>query len=223
MERAMKRKVTITGTGSASGGVYDSIRITGEAQLGGNIETETFLCTGNCQAGGDFRATSARIVGEMSVAGDYGGSRLKLLGNLNVGGSAKSSLMKSRGQLDVSGECEADDFQARGGFQIHGLLSADRVDIGMYGPCYAKEIGGSRIRIRRSRLMGLKMMFTRQGALEFSTETIEGDTVYVEHTKADVIRGNIVEVGPECEIGYIEYRQSLKKSKDSIVRDAKQL
>ncbi|GGE01842.1 cell shape determination protein CcmA [Paenibacillus nasutitermitis] len=216
-------KLKITGTGSASGGVFDSIRITGEAEIHGDTESDSLVCTGNSVISGSFTARSARMVGEIVVNGDLRASRLSLLGQLKITGNAKGGLFKIKGQLDVGGECEAEGFRIDGAFQINGLLSADQVEVGMYGPCYAKEVGGERIKVKRAKWQGIKELFTRAGAVQMRTETIEGDSVYVEYTKADVIRGNNVVIGPACDIGLVEYRSSLTLHKDSVAHDRRQI
>lgn len=44
---------------------------------------------------------------------------------------------------------------------------------------------------------------------ELRARTIEGDFIDLEYTIADVIRGNIVIVGPGCTIERIEYRDQI--------------
>jgi hypothetical protein len=38
---------------------------------------------------------------------------------------------------------------------------------------------------------------------------IEGDFIDLEYTTADIIRGNIVIIGPGCNVGRIEYRDQI--------------
>ena len=53
------------------------------------------------------------------------------------------------------------------------------------------------------------------GGLE--AELIEGDEIYLENTRADVVRGKQIEIGPHCKIGLIEYSESLKVHDNSDV------
>ena len=46
---------------------------------------------------------------------------------------------------------------------------------------------------------------------------IEGDEIYLENTRADVVRGKQIEIGPNCKIKLIEYSESLKVHDDSDV------
>ncbi|MCQ6562610.1 polymer-forming cytoskeletal protein [Paenibacillus mendelii] len=219
MVQATKRKVRITGSGQSSGGVYDSVHIMGEGQLFGETEADTFECMGNCVVKGNLKARNYRLQGEASIEGDMLANKLTALGQINVQGSVRGSRLHIRGQLEVGGSCGADSFQAKGGFTIQGLLSADRVEVSLYGPCAAQEIGGGRIDVRRSRVMGIKNWFSgKEGPLELTAESIEGDDIYIEHTHAEHVRGNHIIIGPGCRIGHVEYRQTLQKNKSAIVR-----
>ncbi|SFT16806.1 hypothetical protein [Paenibacillus sp. BC26] len=219
MMTGTRRKVRITGTGSTSGGYYESIRVLGEGQVLGSIESESLHSMGNLSVSGDLKVGLYRQVGETNVRGDIYGAQMHVLGELDAAGSIRSKSMKVRGQLAVRGECEAEYFDVRGGFQIHGLVSANVVEIRPWGPCHAKEIGGGRINVRRSKWGGMKQWFSKPRSMELNSELIEGENIYLEHTTADVVRGTNVTIGPGCRIGLIEYRKSLKVSKGSVVNE----
>ncbi|UVI31306.1 bactofilin [Paenibacillus spongiae] len=218
MDQVAKPKVRITGSGQSSGGVFDSIHIMGEGQLYGATEAESFKCMGNCIVKGNLKTGEYRLQGEGIVEGDMQVKQLKALGQLNVRGHVHGSTLKIHGHLEVDGGCGADSFQAKGGFTIQGLLSADQIDVSLFGPCVAREIGGGRIHVRRSRVLGIKRWFSGKGPMELTAESIEGDNIYIEHTHAERVRGNHVVIGPGCKIGRVEYRNTLKKSKSAIVR-----
>ncbi|MCL6576409.1 hypothetical protein [Kyrpidia sp.] len=42
-------------------------------------------------------------------------------------------------------------------------------------------------------------------------ETIEGDDIYLENTRARVVRGTRVQIGPGCQIGLLEYSEDFSK------------
>ncbi|REE85365.1 hypothetical protein A8990_11294 [Paenibacillus taihuensis] len=217
MATGVSRKVKITGSGSTSGGLFDSVRVMGEGQVLGTIESESVKSMGTLNVSGSLKAGQYQQIGETVVSGDLMGGYMNVLGQLSVSGRIRCRSMKLRGQLDVLGECEADDFDARGGFHIHGLLSGKVVDIRTWGPCKAKEIGGNRVTVRKSKWGGMKQWFSGKHPMELSAELIEGESIYLEHTTADVVRGNEVTIGPGCRIGLVEYRRSLKLSRDAEV------
>jgi hypothetical protein len=57
-------------------------------------------------------------------------------------------------------------------------------------------------------LAGLRLGRFATGSL--TAETIEGDTVDLEATEAQVVRGKVVRIGPGCRIGWVEYTDSLE-------------
>ncbi|WP_274648556.1 bactofilin [Paenibacillus humicola] len=211
------KSVTITGTGSVSGGLYQRVNILGEAELFGDIQCESFKCTGNSHSKGSMTARKYRLQGEASISGDLKAVELTSLGQIDVEGAVRGGKMTVRGQLSAGGSCEADRLTVKGAVSVGGLLSAEQLDISLYGPSEAKEIGVGTISVKRKAIQTIKQWFTPQGAAELRAGTIEGDTIYLEHTTADVVRGNRVELGPGCKIGLVEYRDVLKKSGSAAV------
>jgi hypothetical protein len=55
------------------------------------------------------------------------------------------------------------------------------------------------------------------------TDTIEGDDIYLEYVKAKVVRGNNIEIGPDCEIDLIEYKNTLKQHESSRVGNSRKV
>lgn len=47
---------------------------------------------------------------------------------------------------------------------------------------------------------------------------IEGDDIYLENTKADIVRGNKVKIGPGCQIGVVEYRDDFTHDSKALVK-----
>jgi len=212
------KNVTITGAGSVAGGAYGSVRIMGEAGVQGDLQCESFKCMGNFHADGSLIARRFRMQGDGAIDGRLEASELTALGQVQVGSSVRGGKMTVRGQLTAAGACEAERLIVKGAFSIGGLLNAESVEIRLYGPCEAKEIGCGRIDVRRNAIQTVKQWFKPQGAAALRTETIEGDDIYLEHTHADVVRGKRIELGPGCTVGLVEYSETLKRSKSATVR-----
>ncbi|MNG32826.1 hypothetical protein D3C84_1189280 [compost metagenome] len=56
-----------------------------------------------------------------------------------------------------------------------------------------------------------------------TSQTIEGDHIYLEYTTAEVVRGAHIKIGPGCEIGRIEYTEKLEQDKRSKVKHCEKL
>ncbi|QHT62918.1 hypothetical protein GXP70_25140 [Paenibacillus lycopersici] len=220
MHTAIKRNMKITGTGSTNGGSFENVRIMGEAEILGSLDSDSFRSMGTLNVTGTLEARHYRQVGETVIRGDLIGNQLDILGQLDITGAIRGRAVKLRGQLDVrGGDCEAYRFESRGGFAIHGRLSAGEVDIRTWGPCRAREIAGGRVVARQSKWGGLKQLFSGQGAMTLTAELIEGDYVYLENTTADIVRGTNVTIGPGCSIGRVEYSKQLRRIGGSQVNE----
>jgi len=179
----------------------------------------------------DKRSASLSGAGKLS-GGDYNANvkELKCSGSYRVKDSITAEYVKISGVLKVGADVEADIFKASGGFEIEGLLSADKIEIRPGGRCYAKEIGGEKIDVRRGGyrergilLDGLVRMFTGKGTAELRANVIEGDEVHLEDTVADIVRGKTVEIGPGCQIGTVEYSEKLDVHPNAEVKNRKQV
>lgn len=131
------------------------------------------------------------------------------------------------GSLDAHGDCEAEDFNAEGVLHIDGMLNAGNIEIRTSGwTSSIREIGGSNIRITRSlsNVIGafIKHLVTGSSIL-LQTGTIEGDDIFIENTKADVVRGKNVNIGADCEIGLVEYSGSFEQSGKTVVKEFKKI
>ncbi|MFL6517173.1 MAG: cytoplasmic protein, partial [Bacillus sp. (in: firmicutes)] len=103
-----------------------------------------------------------------------------------------------------------------GGFEIKGLLSADTIKVGLrFGQSTAEEIGGGKITVKK-RSNSFLPFGKEAGSL--SAKVIEGDDIYLENTKADIVRGNKVKVGPGCQIGVVEYRNELTHNPKATIK-----
>ena len=217
-------RVAISGSGRVDGDlVAEGLRISGSGKDSGRTEVGQIVISGSGRFAGAVRAEEMRVSGSAKVEGPVDAKELKSSGSFQAEGDIAAEFFKSSGSFRVGGDVEADIFKASGGFDIAGLLSADKVEIRLAGRCTAREIGGERIHVERpdslgvALLSGLAKMLTGGGTAELRTTQIEGDEIHLENTIADVVRGKRVEIGPGCNIGIVEYTETLKVHDDAKV------
>lgn len=227
-----KGNLKIFGSGSSGGGDFNKITISGEGTITDDLTCQVFKVYGTGVAMGDVEAGSLdiygtidlqgnvkseilKVYGTMSANNDVSGNAMKIRGSLDVGGNISGEEINLKGGLSVKGDCEVEHFLSDGTFDIRGLLNAEKVNIELkYGKSFVIEMGGEEIQVKRkSSFLGLNK---QNGSLE--ADTIEGDHIYVEYTKAEVIRGKKVEIGPGCEIGLVEYNEQFHCAKDASVK-----
>jgi cytoskeletal protein CcmA (bactofilin family) len=229
--------LTINGSGSYGGGVYRKINVRGDGTITTDFECDVFKTFGTSHALKNAKAEKFDIFGEARVNGNLECEKLKIFGTAVVGGTATIEVSKVLGTLEiggrlsggeaeikgsiaVAGDAEFESFKSSGSFDIKGLLNAESVEVSLrYGFSKVEEIGGERITVKKKSSF---LPFTKgEGSLE--ARVIEGDEVFLENTKADVVRGKNVRIGAGCEIGIVEFRESLKVDSGARVREERRL
>ena len=245
METKTGKDLKINGDGSASGGVYEGIKINGSGRINGDVDCEYFKCNGDAKVIGSVVTQSTKVNGTATVTGNLKTEEFKVTGFFKVGGNVEAKETKINGQaeleknlsadtIEINGElkltndCNAETFHTNGAFSIGGLLNAGDVKLKPYGPCKVKEIGCEKIDVRRGNAFNIRSIITSvfpsyDSKTALTVETIEGDDIYLENTKAKVVRGNNVEIGTGCNIELVEYKTSYSKTDDAVVKEEKKV
>jgi cytoskeletal protein CcmA (bactofilin family) len=221
MEQKTRRDLTISGIMGGQGGTYKSVNLHGVGKVNGHLDCIDFHCHGRVNIKGDVKAEQiAEIHGDARIVGNLESGRVEVHGKTNVGGYVSGEVIEIHGFLNVNHNCDAESFCTRGGFRINGLLNAGTIDIQLYAPCEAKEIGGGTIRIQKPGMVSPFSKFFRSILPKIdilTAETIEGDDIYLENTRATVVRGTNVTIGPGCKIDIVEYKQHFDQDKNANV------
>lgn len=234
----MSKNLVINGSGSYPGGIYDKISIRGEGTIVNDVECSTFHVYGTSETNENVMTSSLKIMGEAEFKGDVASKETLVMGSMMVRKQAKLEKMKVfgllevdeslsgdkatiKGSIAVNGDVEFETFDSSGGFEIKGLLSADKMKIALrFGESTAAEIGGGTITVKRKK-NSLLPFGKEAGTL--AAKVIEGDDIYLENTKAEVVRGKTVKIGPGCQIGLIEFTQDLKEDPSSTIKTKRKM
>lgn len=244
MEQTVRHDLKIFGVGSASGGEYNEVSINGTGDIEGNVISTKFNLNGEGSVNGSVKTQEGSVIGTTTIKGTLEADRFKLFGTARVVGNAavkdftidgtvtiqggvKSETLALRGTTTIHGDCNAEKFECKGSFTIDGLLNAGKIDITLYGSARAREIGGENVRVRKETgpfanvVNAILQKFDRQQVL--LADTIEGDEVVLEYTKARIVRGNYVRLGQGCEVDLVEYKGTLDQAPGAIVKEAKKV
>ncbi|TVX98618.1 hypothetical protein [Cohnella terricola] len=220
MAEENRRDLKMIGETSTAGGIFRNIKVTGETVFNGDVDCVKLSHIGELEIKGGLRAEELKITGECDVQGGLAVGAVSGRGELKAESGARIEKIKFTGNIEVSGDCETGTLELNGAFNIPGLLSSERMEVQMFGSCKAAEIGGSNLRVRRSRKSKLLHLFKPGGPIELTADLIEGDTVDLEYTIAEVVRGNRVTIGPGCRIGRVEYRGDYTAHKSASVKES---
>jgi cytoskeletal protein CcmA (bactofilin family) len=227
------QNLTINGSGNYSGGQYDKISIRGDATLVSDVECSAFHIYGTSEALENVKTRSVKVFGEAEVKGNMESEEMLIMGTMTVGGRAALKKLKILGTLDVGdsltgdeanikgtiavgGDVEYETFESSGGFEIKGLLNADKINISLrFGESFAEEIGGGLITVKKK--SNTFLPFGKE-KVKLTAKVIEGDIIYLENTKAEIVRGKKVKIGEGCQIGTVEYTTELTCSEKSTIK-----
>lgn len=212
----------IAGAGDISGGVYGDVTIAGSGNVRGDVEALCFKVAGTADVQGtlaaetvtvsgtatfhsNVRASTVTVSGTAELRGDLSTDLLKVAGSATILGRLDAQRVEVRGSAKIDGDVQAETFDAQGVFAVGGLLNADSVSIRLYGGCDAHDIGGGRIDVQLAKKWTFLPFL---GERNLTADTIEGDVVCLENTRAKVVRGGDVRIGAGCEIDLVEYTTS---------------
>jgi cytoskeletal protein CcmA (bactofilin family) len=245
MSTELRKDLKYLGKMTSPGGVYKRVNFEGEVTIDGDLDCLEIKVNGilnekgslklnigkingYAAVNGNMEANDININGELKVDGNISVKKITSNGKLVSRGKISSEEIDINGELKVNGNCEAENFNLKGVFNIEETLNADDITVKLYGPSETKEIGGSKIHVQKGGDNKLMELLTAiLSPLNFykahlKAETIEGDDVYLEHTTAQVVRGNTVTIGESCEIDLVEYRTDFKKTPGaSVLKDVK--
>jgi cytoskeletal protein CcmA (bactofilin family) len=219
MKDASRRDTKIAGAGDVAGGMYGnvtiagagtvlgdidavSLKVAGTANVQGKVVATSVSVGGNADFAGDVQANEFTVNGTAEVRGGVGAGVLKVNGACTITGSVNATRVEIRGTTRIGGDLQAETFDAQGVFSVGGLLNAGDVKIRLYAGCDARDIGGERIDVALGKPWAFLPFF---GERNLTADTIEGDVVTLENTRAKVVRGRDVRIGAGCEIGLVEY------------------
>ncbi|OAB41836.1 hypothetical protein [Paenibacillus antarcticus] len=228
------KDLRITGNGSSGGGQYDKVKILGDSVIHGDVKCNLFKCTGTVSVEGflesgnvgcqgnmkvlqGLQGQEVSIQGELDVIGDVSVQTLKVNGEIRVEGHLNAEKLKGQGSLNISGDCQGEEVIIRGSLDVANMLNGEVVEIKLYGPSRAREIGGGKITITKAMTIPFIGKYSPGAYGAMQADSIEGDEIHLENTKAAVVRGRNVYIGSGCEIGLVEYKNEYKQDQGAVV------
>lgn len=218
MDKNSRRDLKMVGTTTSAGGTFGNVKLIGESVLAGDVDCLKLSNVGELVVNGSLRAERLKMTGECEVHGSFTALTVRGRGEIKIRQTMRGESVKYTGNIETGGDCEANSLELGGAFDVSGLLSADRLDVKMYGHCRAKEIGGTKLRVKRSKASRLLNLVQSKERAMLNADQIEGDTVELDYTIAGVVRGNNVTIGAGCEIGIVEYRDKLNVHNNAVVK-----
>ena len=187
----------ISGAGAIGAGEYDNVRISGSAKGEGLIRCKSFHASGSFSGGEIECSEDFHVSGAIKTEGNMKGKEIKLSGAIKTGGDVEAEEIKISGEVNCG-----------------GLINAERlyVNLDSTASSTAENIGGSKITIEKGKSGGFFCRLLKKSGKFNVSESIEGDEINIEYTSAKTVTGRNVKIGEKCEIGLVQYSESIEIS-----------
>ena len=190
---------------------HNEVNIAGVGIFQGDIDADIVKCFGVGKTLGTVKCR------QMMVKGVFSTTKRVYAQSVDV-----------KGVLKCASELSAERFVVMGSVVSQSLLNGGEIDIQFERLSKAREVGGERISIRpgdffhKERLgkPGKQFMGLIPNGV-FKAEVIEGNDIYLEIVQAGTVRGQIVVIGPNCRVAYLEYSNKAKVHESSNVLEIK--
>ncbi|MCD7823147.1 MAG: polymer-forming cytoskeletal protein [Oscillospiraceae bacterium] len=214
----MADSVHICGAGTVGGGEYENISISGSGEVTSDVRCQSLKSAGSVHIAGSVECSGEfKIAGSALVDGDIKCGSCRLAGSANVKSIEADGKVSLAGAVTADGNISGEKVIIVGVANINGLINGDDIRITFDGDgVKANEIGGGTIKITPKKEQKAHW-FSKKKIKPAEIGTIEGDEISLELVKADVVRGAKVTIGDGCEIGRVEYSESLEISENAHV------
>lgn len=196
-----------------SGGLKAANDLTcGEMHVSGSLKVEGRLSAETAKISGGVKAEHGIAVsGKLSLSGSLkteGNAELGeagISGGATVEGKINAKDLRVSGGLKCGSDVSAETFNCSGKIEIPGLLNAEKIEISISSRCEVGDIGCTSLTVKK----GYVGFSFGSGKPCLKVRSIEGDTICLENTAAEIVRGKNVTVGKHCKIGRVEYSETL--------------
>ena len=204
----------ISGAGAIGAGEYDNVRISGSAKGEGLIRCKSFHASGSFSGGEIECSEDFHVSGAGKFAGNIRAKEIHVSGAIKTEGNMKGKEIKLSGAIKTGGDVEAEEIKISGEVNCGGLINAERlyVNLDSTASSTAENIGGSKITIEKGKSGGFFCRLLKKSGKFIVSEYIEGDEISIEYTSAKTVTGRNVKIGEKCEIGLVQYSESIEIS-----------
>lgn len=230
--------ISISGSGKVAGGEYNNIRISGSGKITGDviceslhisgsgkaegIEAREIKASGSFHASGIVKAEIIHVSGSAHIDGAIEAGEIRISGAFHANSAVTGKTVRISGSMHADSGIEADNVIVSGAARVGGLLNAEAIEINLNGTSDISEIGCERISVKNSRnagfsLFGLFKINTIRHTL--TSNSIEATEAFLENTKCDVVRAKRIVIGEGCEIGRVEYEETIEIHEGAVVKE----
>ena len=216
--------VEIFGAGTVEKGKYETVSISGSANISGDIECSDLKISGASSASGVVECENEiKIMGSAAFRKEVTADEMHCMGTAVFSGNVFCRSIKVDGTARFCGDTKCDSFVSRGIIECDGILNAKNADIVFSGKPKVKEISGCIINIECSpehKGFLKKLVAPKKDGKMTVTDSIGGDEVSVSGVIAPLVSGRNVIIGKDCIIDRVVYTESIEISPKAKVKES---
>ncbi len=224
------------------------LKTAGSCRVSGDVRAERMRTAGSCVIEGDMHADEVKIAGTQTVEGTLRAKEITSAGSLKVTEDVEAEKFLSRGGFEIGGLLSAEEIKIELGGGKVAEIGGTRIEVRQRGRSFWgwRRQPRVHVQIRRnlenlgetlegvfedlgrigeevSRAVGesLGYSWTGRSPAYLEADTIEADEIFLENTKARVVRGKKIQIGAGCEIESVEYSESLEVAPGAQVKEQK--
>lgn len=224
------------------------LKTAGSCRVSGDVRAEQMKTAGSCTIEGDVYADVVKIAGTQSIEGSLKAKEIASAGSLKVTHDVEAERFLSRGSLEIGGLLSAEEIKIELGGGRVAEIGGTRIEVRRRGRAFLgwrreprvhlyvergsegllesifEELGqiGEEVERVVSESLGHAFGWPR-GSGYLEADAIEGDEIFLEHTRARVVRGKKIQIGEGCQIESVEYSESLEIAPGAQVREQKRV
>lgn len=143
MMNATNGSIKISGSGSAGGGVYDEVKISGSGKITSNIECNEFHISGSGKVEGDVKAKEFKTSGSSRIEGNLDAEEIRISGSSHIAGRMNGGQVKVSGSAHIEKGISGGEIEISGSSHIGEGVRVERIRISggtnIKGDCEAEE------------------------------------------------------------------------------------
>jgi len=204
--------------------VQKKIFSSGQFHISGSLICEQKIEMGQLMVSGSVKNSEGIQVEQVHVSGhvkakDIKAKEISVSGKMMIEDDLITEYLGVSGKCEIKSSVQAEEIKVEGQIKAKDFINAERIRLAPSGRSEFKGMGASEVEIRHlpQNNMGLFSLNKVKG------EQIEAERIYVEYARIEKISGRDIVIGPECEIGVVEYTNSVEIHKNSIVGKSKKI
>lgn len=129
MMNETKGNLKISGSGSAGGGVYEEVKISGSGKITGDIECNEFHISGSGRVEGNVKTKEFKTSGSSRIDGNMEVGEIRVSGSSNIDGNIKCERISVSGSTQISKDLSGEEIDVSGSTQVGGSIQSEHVKI----------------------------------------------------------------------------------------------